>query len=278
MTAVPYASGQTRVAGVIGWPVRHSLSPAIHNAAFAALELDWIYLAFPVVPGEAPAALSGMRTLGIEGLSVTMPHKAAMAASVDRCTPDAAALGAVNCVFRDDGHLVGDNTDGAGFVSSLLADGIDPAGMRTLVVGAGGAARAVVRSLALAGAERVAVDNRRSDRAARAAALAGPAGSVATDQDWAAADLVVQATPVGMGDDGGVAFDVDRLRDGAVVADLVYHPAETPVLLAARARGLPTVGGVGMLIGQAARAFTHWTGREAPISAMRDAVQPKTTR
>lgn len=263
------ATGATRLAGVIGWPVRHSLSPAIHNAAFEAVGLDWTYLAFPVPPGRAGDAISAMDALGIEGLSVTMPHKAAVAAAVDACTPAATALGAVNCVFRDADRLVGDNTDGDGFIGSLVEAGVDVSGMSTIVVGAGGAARAVIRSLAEAGATRVAVHNRRPDRAAVAAALAGERGGVAGDVDWTRADLVVQATPLGMGDDTTVAFDVNPLPDHAVVADLVYHPEQTPVLAAARRRGLTTVGGLGMLVHQAGHAFTRWTGLAAPLPVMR---------
>ncbi|HWC10761.1 MAG TPA: hypothetical protein VG455_06010, partial [Acidimicrobiales bacterium] len=147
---VPWAPGsRTRVAAVIGDPVRHSLSPVLHNAAFRALELDWVYLAFEVPGGEAAAALTGMRALGIEGLSVTMPHKGDAAASVDELSAAALAVGAVNTVVPlPDGRLSGDNTDGAGFLASLAEEGFDPAGQVCLVVGAGGAARAVVHALA----------------------------------------------------------------------------------------------------------------------------------
>ncbi len=261
-------SGRTHLAAVIGWPVRHSLSPVIHNAAFAAAGLDWVYLALPVPPGSAPAAITGMAALGIEGLSVTMPHKAPVAAALDHLTDDAVALGAVNCVFRDGDRIVGDNTDGGGFVDSLGDDGIVPAGMRCLVVGAGGAARAVVRSLAASGAAEVAVLARRAGPAAAAAALAGTVGAIGTDGHLSAADLVVNATPVGMGDDDGLAFDPDRCRPDAVVADLVYHPAATPLLEHAAACGLRTVGGIGMLAHQAARAFSRWTGLDAPVEVM----------
>ena len=171
------------MAGVIGDPVRHSLSPAIHNAAFAAAGLDWTFVAFPVGSGHAGAAVSGMRALGVRGLSVTMPHKADVIPFLDRLSPTAQALEAVNCVYRDpddDGVLVGDNTDGAGFIGGLRTDfGLDPSGCRCVVLGAGGAARAVVLALAEAGAHAVQVVNRSPDRAERAAALAGPAGSVA---------------------------------------------------------------------------------------------------
>ena len=266
-------SGRTRLAGVIGWPVRHSLSPVIHNAAFAATGLDWIYVALPVPSGSARAAVVGMEALGLEGLSVTMPHKAAVAAALDHLTADAVALGAVNCVFRDGDRIVGDNTDGGGFVDSLADDGVDPDGMRCLVIGAGGAARAVVRSLAAAGAVEVAVHARRAERAAAAAELAGSIGVVGSEAHLATADLVVNATPVGMGADDGLAFDPDRCGSTAVVADLVYHPAETPVLRRAAARGLPTVGGIGMLVHQAARAFTRWTAIDAPVDVMAAAAR-----
>lgn len=267
-------TGATRAAGVIGWPVRHSLSPVIHGAAFAAAGLDWTYLAFPVAPGDAPQAIAGMRALGIEGLSVTMPHKAPVAALVDRTTADAAALGAVNCVFRDGDLLVGDNTDGPGFVDSLRIDeDLDPAGMHCAVFGAGGAARAVVRALAEAGADRVSIVNRNDDRARVAAALAGDRGVVATAAVVAEADLIVNATPVGMGDDDALVVDPASIGAGAVVVDLVYHPAVTPLLAAATAGGHPTVGGLGMLVHQAARAFERWTGVDAPIAAMAAAAR-----
>lgn len=270
----PAVSGETRLAAVIGWPVRHSLSPRIHNAAFEATGLDWVYLALPVAPGTVPAAIAGMDALGIDGLSVTMPHKAAVAAALDSLTADALALGAVNCVHRDGTALVGHNTDGVGFVDSLrLDEGLDPAGMDCVVVGAGGAARAVARSLAEAGAARVVITSRRPGPAEHAARLAGRVGVVGSPDDLAAADLVVNATPVGMGSDGGLVFDPARCRAGTVVVDLVYHPFETPLLRAAGEVGHRTVGGIGMLVHQAARAFSRWTGVAAPVEAMAAAAR-----
>jgi shikimate dehydrogenase len=192
-------TGATRLAAVIGEPVRHSLSPVLHNAAFAALELDWVYVALPVRAGDAGRAVAGMGALGIEGLNVTMPHKAAAAAAVDRCSPTAARLGAVNTVVRSADGLLGESTDGEGFVTALRVDeGFDPAGARCLVVGAGGAARAVVLALAEAGAAEVVVVARRAAAAAAAAALAGPAGRVGTAEQADGCGLVVNATPLGM--------------------------------------------------------------------------------
>jgi shikimate dehydrogenase len=269
-------TARTRTAGVIGDPIRHSLSPVIFNAAFTAAGLDWAYLAFEVPEGAAGLAIGGMRALGIDGLSVTMPHKAAVLPALDEVSPDVEALGAANCISRRGGLLRGDNTDGPGLVDALrLDEGLDPAGRRCAVVGAGGAGRAVARALGAAGAAEVAVVNRSPERAERAAALAGPAGRVGTHDQLAGAEIVVNATPLGMGvvvTTGGEAeplpFDVDRLGSGQVVVDLVYHPAITPLLDAARAQGLRTVNGLGMLIHQAAHAFRLWTSEEPPLEAM----------
>jgi shikimate dehydrogenase len=264
-------SGHTRLAAVIGHPVRHSLSPALHNAAFAATGLDWAYLAFDVAEGHAPDALAAMRTFGLGGLSVTMPHKAAVAAAVDECSPAAAALGAVNCVVPRGGRLVGENTDGGGFLDALLDVGsFSPEGRRCVVLGAGGAARAVVLALADAGAADVAVVNRTVARAEVAAALAGRRGRTGTADEVADADLVVNATSLGMAGagDGALPCDPARLGPGQVVVDLVYEPLDTPLLVAARARGAEARDGLGMLLHQAARAFTAWTGVPAPVGAM----------
>jgi shikimate dehydrogenase len=267
-----WPSAASAVVGVIGHPVGHSLSPLLHNAAFDALGLDWVSVAFSVPAGAATDALAGMRALGVVGLSVTMPHKHDAANLVDECTAVAQRLGAVNCITQTDGRLVGDSTDGAGFVESLRRTGFDPAGRRCLVVGAGGAARAVVLALADADALEVVIVNRTQARAEEAAVLAGQRGRVGRAADVVGADLVVQATPVGMdGVDlgsGTMPFDPSLLHPGQVVADLVYHPMVTPLLAAARARGAETVGGLGMLVHQAALAIERWTGSTAPVEAM----------
>jgi shikimate dehydrogenase len=274
-------SGDTRVAAVVGKPVRHSLSPTILNAAFAATGLDWVYTAFEVANGRGADAVVAMRTLGLGGLSVTMPHKDAVHDAVDERTPVAADLGAVNCVFWRDGRLVGDNTDGAGFLDALRLDhGIDVAGRRCVLIGAGGAGRAVARALGSAGAADVAVVNRSPTPALRAAELAGEHGRVGHANDVASADLVVNATPIGMGgtpgdpvDGGPLPLDPGSLRAGQVVVDLIYHPDTTPLLAAAAARGATAVNGLGMLVHQAAHAFVRWTGETAPIDAMVDATR-----
>lgn len=268
--------GSTRTAAVIGNPVRHSLSPPIHNAAFAALDLDWTYVAFDVGPGHAHKALDAMRTLHLGGLSVTMPHKADIAAAVDRLTPEAALLGAVNCVAWDQGELVGHNTDGEGFVASLVAEtGRSVRDQRCVVVGAGGAARAVILALSQAGAADIAVLNRTTKKAVAAADLAGAAGRVGKPGDIANADIVVNATSVGMAGTptaGTSPVAESSLSGGQVVADLIYHPLVTPLLQAGQRQGATCLGGVGMLVHQAARQFELWTSHPAPLAVMHEAA------
>ena len=268
-------SGRTRVAGIIGSPVGHSLSPAMHNAAFAACGLDWRYVAFEVPAGGAGGALDAVRSLGLAGLSVTMPHKADVAALVDERSATVEALGAANTVVvAPDGRLRGESTDGEGLLDTLRLDhGIDPAGMAAVVLGAGGAARAVVRALADAGCREVVVVNRTASTGAAAAALAGERGRAGGPDDVGGADLLVHATPLGMGEDGTLPVDPRRLRRGQVVADLVYHPLRTPLLAAAAAQGCRTVDGLGMLVHQGARQLELWTGLEAPRDVMRDAAE-----
>lgn len=269
-------TGTTRVAAVIGSPVRHSLSPVIHNAGFAALGLDWTYLAFDVAPGRAGAALDAMRTLRLGGLSVTMPHKSDAVGGVDRLTPEAEKLGAVNCVAWDQGELIGHNTDGAGFVDSLVSEtGISLPGARCLVLGGGGAARAVILALAEAGVEEVVVANRTPAKGAAAATLAGSCGRTGSEADAPAADVVVNATSVGMAGTSSahvVALQPGLLHADQIVVDLVYHPQRTPLLAAAESVGARAVGGVGMLVHQAAHQFELWTGEAAPLDAMHTAV------
>jgi len=262
-----------RLAAVIGSPVAHSLSPAIHRAAFDAAGIDWSYVAFDVADGEAGAALDAMRTLGIAGLSVTMPHKTAVAELVDRLDPPARSLHSVNTVSWDGTSLVGSSTDGAGFVASLLEAGVDVDGSRVAIIGAGGAARSLVDALARAGSNDITVLNRTPERAEAAASLT-PVASPGIISDISRVDIVVNATSIGMGDDDGLPCDPELFSDGQVVADLIYHPLETRWLKAAARRGCQTVDGLGMLVHQAALQQRIWLGDDAVIdtAAMRDAA------
>jgi shikimate dehydrogenase len=262
------------VAGVIGTPIRHTLSPAIFQGAFAACGLDWVYLAFDVRDGAAAEAMGGVRALGLEGVSVTMPHKAAVLPALDDLDATAAALGAVNCVVRRGEVLSGHNTDGAGLVDSLrLDEDLDVAGLRCVVLGAGGAGRAVAHALGRAGAAAVVVVNRTRDRAVAAAGLAGPVGVVGDADAVAEADVVVNATSVGMAGDERLPVDPARLGAGQVVVDLVYHPARTRLLVAAAEAGARTIGGLGMLVHQAGHAFHLWTGEAPPLAAMAESAR-----
>jgi shikimate dehydrogenase len=275
-----HLAATTELVGLIGHPVRHSLSPVLMNTAFREMGLDWAFVVCEVSPGLGAAAVSGAATLGFRGLSVTMPHKDAAAASVDELSPSAAALGAVNCVAFADGRAVGHNTDGAGFLASLSAEtGRSVAGEVCAVLGAGGAARSIVRALADAGAGEVLVVNRTESRALAAAGVAPDVARVAAVDEIGAAAVVVNATSVGMADAsrpgavGDVPIDVGRLSTGTLVADIVYHPRRTALLSAARSRGLETLGGLGMLVHQAAAAIEIWTGRAAPIAAMTEGAE-----
>jgi shikimate dehydrogenase len=270
----PRLSGHTRVVGVIGDPVAHSLSPTLHNAAFAALGLDWVYVAFPVPRGRGADAVAAVPTLGLAGLNVTMPHKEDAASACDELTPDAAALRSVNTVVaQPDGRTLGDSTDGPGFLDSLSDESIAVAGQPVLVLGAGGAARAVILALGRAGAE-VTVAARRPDAAEWAAALVPGARTTAIGAaDPSGFAVVVNATPLGMSGGDPLPIQPEALHSGQAVVDLVYHPADTPLLTAARAQGAVAVNGLGMLLHQAAHSFTLWTGDVAPVEAMRVAVR-----
>jgi len=266
-------SAATTVVGVIGHPVAHSLSPLLHNAAFQALGIDWVSVGFPVRPGALAPALAGMRALGVRGLSVTMPHKEGAWRLVDRRTDVADRLEAVNCVTNETGTLTGTSTDGAGLLDALaMRLSFDPAGKRCLVVGGGGAGRAVVAALRDSGAAEIVVVNRTPSGAARAVALAGEVGRLGDPGDADHADLVVNATPIGMaGTPTGSAaalVDAERFHPGQVVVDLVYHPRPTAWLRAAGARGAATMDGLAMLVHQAAHQLVLWTGREPPLEAM----------
>ena len=267
-----------RLAALIGTPVEHSLSPVIHQAAFDAAGTDWTYAAFDVAVGRAVDAIAAMRVLGIAGLSVTMPHKHDVAAAVDRLDPAAAALGSVNTVYWNGDELVGSSTDGAGFIAALVDDGIDVSGAHVAVLGAGGAARSVIDALGRSGAASIAVINRTPDRAESAAALASMA-SVGRLDDIARAEVVVNASSVGMGVDPASATTDDLPCDPAlldpsqVVVDLVYHPMRTAWLIEAERIGARTVDGLGMLIHQAALQQLAWLGRLGDIGVMRRAAE-----
>ncbi len=268
-------TGRTRLAAVIGHPVRHSLSPRIHNAAFAATGVDWAFVALDVAPEDGRRAVEAMRTLGLGGLSVTMPHKAAAAAAADERTGTVERLGVANCLFWRDERIVADSTDGDGFVAAYEHRfGETLNGCTVGVIGAGGAGRSIIEALGRSGVAEIAVINRSAAGLAKAVHLADQARS-ATEDDLAGVDVIINTTPVGMA--GGVGaglcpIDVDLISPSHTVVDIVYDPLQTPLLKAAAERGARVQGGVPMLVHQAALAFGMWTGEPAPIAAMTAAV------
>lgn len=274
----PPVSGRTRLAAVIGDPVRHSLSPVIFDAAAAATGADLAYVALEVRAEDLREAVEGCRALGLVGMNVTSPHKERAAGFLDALSDLARRLGAVNCVTLDGTRLVGDSTDGAGFIAALRHDQVDHVGRRVAVVGAGGAARSIIAALAEAGTGLITVHNRTPSKVGPAVDLAGLRGRPGGEDDLRAADVIVQATSVGMGDDRAIPLDPDLLHAGQTVIDIVYHPIETPLLAAAAARGARTLNGLGMLVGQAAIAFERWTGLLAPVEEMRRAALHHLTR
>jgi shikimate dehydrogenase len=275
-------TGQTTLVGVIGWPVKHSLSPAMHHAAFAELGLDWSYVPLPVYPDHVGEAVRGVQALGFAGANVTVPHKQAVLAYLDEVSRAAQVIGAVNTIVVRDGALYGDNTDAAGFIASLHETGFHPAGTYCALLGAGGAARAVAHALADAGALQVCIYNRTFSRARDLCRDMAKFHShvrfePASLSDVAAigedTDLVVNTTSVGMWPDTEASPWPGELPIPAhpTVCDLVYNPQETVFLTQARAAGAETVGGLGMLVYQGAAAFEMWTGRPAPVDIMREA-------
>jgi shikimate dehydrogenase len=269
----------TALTGVLGYPVRHSLSPAMHNAAFRALGLNGVYLAFEVAPDRLAQAIAGMRGLGIRGLNLTIPHKEAVIPLLDGLTDAARHIGAVNTLFWDGERLVGDNTDAEGFLRALDEAGVNPAGQAVLVVGAGGAARAVVYALRQQGCT-VWLANRSRERAEALANAFGCAGVLPLERDAltqvaAHADGLVNCTSLGMEPhaDTTPPVPVEALPVGAWVCDLVYRPLQTRLLQAAAARGLTTIDGLGMLVHQGALAFERWTGSPAPVAILAQAAR-----
>ncbi len=274
MLVLPEKTGSpnTSLAAVIGDPVSHSLSPRLHNAAFAALGLDWTYVACPVPKGHGAEAIEDMRTLGLKGLSVTMPLKAEAALAVDTLSDTAQKLGVINCVRVEGERLIGENTDGVGFLDSVKSQmGIEVDGLRVVILGAGGAARSIALTLAENGAI-VGICNRTEALALELVETVGNASSVVDQKAIKRAELIVNATPLGMNANDPLPFDMNLLEDGQRVIDLIYKPTKTALLQEAETRGLETLNGLGMLLYQAAEQFRLWTGEEPPIKAMAESV------
>jgi shikimate dehydrogenase len=266
--------GGTHVVGIIGWPVEHSLSPAIHNAAFAEAGLDWVYVPLPVPPEDLREALRGLVALGLHGVNVTMPHKTEASDLIEHVTEDARLLRAVNTIAVRGEELMGHNTDAPGFDRFLRHDaGFDAKGRAAIVYGAGGAARACALALARAGLSRLTVAARDEARAAPLVSMVEALDvSVAlvqpSDMGDLAADLVVNATPVGGPGAERAHPGLPQLGPGVLVIDLLYDPPTTDLQRQAREAGATVFGGLGHLLEQAALSFELWTGTPAPLEVM----------
>ena len=277
-------SGQTRIVGVIGDPVQHSRSPQMHNAAIVERKLDYVYIPFHVRSGELREAIEGFKALNVLGVNVTIPHKQTVMPILDDVSHEATLIGAANTLIFCDGRVSGDNTDAQGFLRAMTEEGIDiPVGGSAVVLGAGGAARAVVVALALSGLDLITIANRTEWKAiqfekdlATISETEISAVDLASNQLNSAirsADLLVNTTSVGMQETDQLLIDPDSLNPGTIVYEIVYTPPETPLLRVAREKGCQTIGGIGMLVHQGAIAFEKWIGIVPNVETMRIALE-----
>jgi shikimate dehydrogenase len=278
-------SGKTRVCGVIGDPIEHTLSPVMHNAAFNHLKLDFVFLAFRVKAVELENAMRGMRGLGVRGLNVTMPHKTAVAKYLDEVDPTVKFLGSVNTVLNDGGRLLGFNTDGVGALQALTDNGVDLKGKKLLLLGAGGAAKAIAYALAKE-VEELCVLNRATEKAKELAetlsrkfgkkVVGDSLSPIAIQKRLHDSDILINATSVGMHPNTSQSLVAPEwLKPDLCVMDIVYNPVETKLVKDAKAAGAQVVSGVEMLLYQGAASFEIWTGVSAPVGVMRRAALDK---
>ncbi len=274
---------KAELVGVFGHPVAENPTILMQEAAFAALGLNWRYLTIEVYPQDLADAFRGLRAFNMRGINLTIPHKVEVLKYLDAVAEDAQLMGAVNTVRRQGHRLIGENTDGKGFIRSLREDaGTDPTGKRAVVLGAGGAARAITVELALNGAEHITVVNRTPERGqALAGLLNAKTVAVADFVEWegayavpAGTDLLINATSIGLFPNihDKPNLEYSSITAGMVVCDVIPNPPHTPFLKEAEARGATTLDGLGMLVHQGAIAFKMWTGLDAPLAVMHQAL------
>jgi len=274
-------SGKTRVCGVIGDPIEHTMSPVMHNAAFKELGLDYLYVSFRVRKEELGKAVESMRALNMRGLNVTTPHKVAIIPLLDKLDPLVERIGAVNTIVNDDGVLTGYNTDATGFLQALLDKGVEPEGKKVVILGAGGASRAISFILAERGAHLVILNRlleldwaeelaQRISQIFKKEVKASELNEKNLAMVLEGADILINATSVGMSPDvDETAVPARLLKPGLIVFDIVYNPIQTRLLREAEAAGAHTIGGLDMLVWQGAIAFEKWTGEKAPLDLMK---------
>ena len=274
-------SGKTKIYGIFGYPVEHTFSPGMHNAAFKKLGMDACYVPFAVHPGCLVDAAKALIPLGLCGLNITVPHKEKIIPYLDDLSEEARLIGAVNTIEVKEGRLIGHNTDGRGFLRSLKEQAkFNPRGEKFLFIGSGGAARAVGFSLALAGAEKIIICDIDTQKAGllaqdikeKTGIDTGTIGREELVAYAAGADCLINATPLGLKRGDPLPLPVDCIHKHHLVCDLVYNPPETPFLRAAKARKAKRLAGLGMLLFQGVIAFEIWTGKKAPVSVMKSAL------
>jgi shikimate dehydrogenase len=274
-------SGQTKIFGIFGYPVEHTFSPGMHNAAFKKLAMDACYVPFAVPPEKLQDAVRAVIPLNLRGVNVTVPHKERVLASLDELSEEARLIGAVNTIEVRDGRLIGHNTDGRGFLRSLREHGgLDPKGKKFLFIGSGGAARAVSFSLALAGAAEIVfrdLDELKASLLADDIRKKTGVSAITIEQGMLArhaadADCLINATPLGLKKRDPLPIQKEFVQRKHLVCDLVYNPPETALLKMAATRGARGLPGLGMLLYQGVIAFEIWTGKRAPILVMKNAL------
>ena len=272
---------RAELVGLFGDPVDGNPTGVMEEAGFAAKGLNFRYITARVLPEDLPAAFSGAKAMNMRGLNLTMPHKISIIPLLDRLTQAAQIIGAVNTVVNENGVWVGENTDGKGFVLALQLAGADLHGKRVTILGAGGAARAIAVECALAGAAHIAIINRNQTRGADLVNLINDATSAQAEYiPWignvhipAETDILIQATCVGLGSNDKPAIDYDSIHSNMVVSDVVFNPVKPAFLEEAEKRGAAVVSGIGMLVQQGAKNFKLWTGEDAPIDVMYEALK-----
>ena len=281
----PKIDGNTRIYGIFGWPISHTASPAMHNAAFRHSGINSVYVPFHVPPGDIKRAIKSIIPLGISGVNITVPYKETAFKLVDETSRESQLIGAVNTIVVQGDKLIGHNTDAQGFLRSLKYDGrTNPYRKNVVLLGSGGAARAVAVQLAMTNVKSLCIVNRTFSRAIRLARYIkrhfpnikiSPAylKSKAINEALESADILINATTCGMKRGDPLLVDHSLLHPGIVVYDLIYKPQETKLITEAKQMGLKTVNGFGMLLYQGAAAFEIWTGKKAPLEIMRQSLE-----
>ena len=274
MTLTPYITGRTRVYGILGFPISHTFSPPLQNSAFQATRIDAAYLPFEVKPEALSAAIEGIRGLQMGGVNVTIPYKVEVLPFLDKITPIARMIGAVNTIRNDEGCLIGTNTDGRGFVRSLSRLPFAPENQTILILGAGGSARSILVALAEARANRIFLVNRTPEKAQQLAEEFSPyfpgtemRGESLANLVHLPVDLLINTTSVGM-EDYETPVDLAQFRTLKRVADIIYNPRQTMLLKQAEQLKIPFINGIGMLLHQGCEAFEFWMNQEAPVASM----------